>query len=68
MNKMEILKGAGMKNKVLTALVAMGMMASLVNAGVVSKNGIAKDSAGLMWQDNADAVTDQKDWERSKGY
>jgi len=66
---MKISKGAGMKNKVMTALVAMGMMASIASATVVSKNGIANDSVtGLMWQDNRDVVTVQKDWERSKGY
>ncbi len=42
-----------MKSKVIAALVAMGMMASIVSATVVSKNGIAKDSVtGLEWQDN----------------
>ena len=45
-------KGGKMRDKIMTALVAMGMMVSVAGAGVVSKDGIAKDSAtGLMWQD-----------------
>lgn len=43
-----------MKSKIITALVAVGMMMSMANADVVSKDGIAKDTAtGLMWQDDA---------------
>jgi hypothetical protein len=41
-----------MKNKALIALMAIGMMVSVASATVISKNGIAKDSAtGLEWQD-----------------
>jgi hypothetical protein len=64
---MKISKGAGMKS--IVALVTVGMMMSIANADVVSKNGIAKDSAtGLMWQDNADAANVQKDWDGAKRY
>jgi hypothetical protein len=52
MSKMKISKGAGMRSKVMTALVTVGMMVNTASATVVSKNGIAKDSVtGLMWQD-----------------
>jgi hypothetical protein len=69
MNKMKISKGAGMRSKVMTALMAVGMMVSVASAEVVSKNGIAKDPAtGLMWQDDADAATVEKDWEGAKQY
>jgi hypothetical protein len=58
-----------MRNKVLMALAAVGMMMSVVNAAVVSENGIAKDSVtGLMWQDDADAATVQKDFDGAQQY
>ncbi|MFA6145003.1 MAG: DUF1566 domain-containing protein [Sulfuricurvum sp.] len=55
-----------MKNKALIALMAIGMMVSVASATVVSKNGIAKDSAtGLEWQDN-EPYTDAEKEARSK--
>jgi hypothetical protein len=58
-----------MKNKALTVLVAVGMMVSLASATVLSKNGIAIDSAtGLEWQDNRHTVTVQKNWNDAQTY
>lgn len=43
-----------MKSKGITALVAIGMMASVSNAKIISKNGVAKDTiTKLEWQDEA---------------
>ncbi len=56
-----------MKSKVIAALVAIGMMASIANATVISKNGIAKDSVtGLEWQDN-EPYTDAEKEARGEG-
>lgn len=58
-----------MIRKILTALVAVGMIASSASATVVSKNGIAKDSVtGLIWQDDNDVASIRKDWEGAKQY
>ncbi|MDD3466275.1 MAG: DUF1566 domain-containing protein [Campylobacterales bacterium] len=70
-----------MRNKIVTALAAVGMMVSVAGAGVVSKNGIAKDSVtGLMWQDEPYTEAEKQhykentnnrkagSWEYAKGY
>ncbi len=66
---MKISKGEGMKGRAITALVAVGMMMSVANADVVSKNGVAKDTVtGLMWQDDDEIASIKKDWEGAKQY
>lgn len=55
-----------MRSKIVTALLTVGMMVSIASAGVVSKGGIAKDSAtGLMWQD--EPYTDDEKEARDNG-
>ncbi len=54
--------------KKIFGIALLGFLSTL-NAGVISQNGIAKDSAtGLMWQDNKDTQTIKKDWEGAKAY
>lgn len=56
-----------MKKKIF-GIALLGVLSTL-NAGVISQNGVAKDSAtGLMWQDDNDAKTIEKDWEGAKAY
>ena len=56
-----------MKKKIF-GIALLGVLSTL-SAGVISQNGIAKDSAtGLMWQDNNDSQTIKKDWNGAKAY
>ena len=56
-----------MKKKIF-GIALLGVLSTL-SAGVISQNGIAKDSVtGLMWQDDNDAQTIKKDWEGAKAY
>ena len=56
-----------MKKKIFS-IALLGFLSTL-NAGVISQNGIAKDSAtGLIWQDDNDAKTITKDWNGAKAY
>lgn len=56
-----------MKKKIF-GIALLGFLSTL-SAGVISQNGVAKDSAtGLMWQDNNDAQTIEKDWNSAKAY
>jgi hypothetical protein len=58
-----------MKIKIFAKLLLLGCLGSMLNATVISKNGIAKDSVtGLMWQDDYDAKTIEKDWDGAKAY
>lgn len=69
MSKMKISKGEGMKSKVIVALVAVVLMVGVVNAEIISKNGVAKDTAtGLMWQDDDEIASIKKDWEGANQY
>lgn len=54
--------------KLFLVLGLVGTLAML-NAQLISKNGITKDSAtGLMWQDNRDTVSVQKNWDNAQTY
>lgn len=56
-----------MKKKIFS-IALLGLLSTL-NADVISKNGIAKDSAtGLEWQDDNDTKTIKRDWESAKSY
>jgi hypothetical protein len=56
-----------MKKKIFS-IALLGFLSTL-NAGVISQNGIAKDSAtGLMWQDDNDVQTIKKDYNGAKAY
>lgn len=56
-----------MKFKLL--IIVLLALCVTLNAQIVSTNGIATDSAtGLVWQDNSEAKTYQKDWNGAKAY
>ncbi len=61
-------KGRESMRKKIFSIALLGFLSTL-SAGVISQNGIAKDSTtGLMWQDDNDAQTIRKDWNGAKAY
>ncbi|MDD4855636.1 MAG: DUF1566 domain-containing protein [Sulfuricurvum sp.] len=56
-------------NKLVSSIGLVCLLFGVANAQIISKNGIAKDTVtGLIWQDNSDSSTVQKNWLGAKEY
>ena len=55
--------------KFKSLIIVLLALCVTLNAQIVSTNGIATDSAtGLVWQDDSEAKTNEKDWNGAKSY